>query len=96
MAIKKYSKAKEKKNELSYEVIKKFGVLDSDSKMPKELRLISWNGSEPKYDLRGWGVDDEGNEKMTKGITLDGEELQSLLDILKQLDEEAEGGNIDE
>ena len=42
MAFKSYS-TKEKKDELNYKVIEKFGVLDSDSRMPKELRLISWN-----------------------------------------------------
>ena len=86
MAIKSYS-AKEKK-ELKYEVIEKLGVLDSDSKMQKELRVISWNGGTPKYDIRGWGVDENGNETMTKGITLDAEELQSLYDILVGMHEE--------
>lgn len=89
MAFKNYS-TKEKKDELSYEVIEKFGVLDSDSKMPKELRLISWNGGDPKYDIRGWSVNEDGTERMTKGITLDAEELQSLYEILKEMDEESE------
>ena len=89
MGFKNYS-ANKKKDEMKYEVLKVFGKLDSDSKMPKELRLISWNGNDPKYDLRGWGVDDEGNETMTKGITLDGEELQSLFDILTEMNNEDE------
>lgn len=68
-----------------YDVVKKLGTLDSDSDAPKELRLISWNGSKPKYDLRGWWIDEEsGEEKMTKGITLDKEELISLYEILKK------------
>lgn len=66
----------------SYDVKKVIGQLDSDSNATKELRIISWNGAEPKYDLRGWWKDEEGNEKMTKGITLDREELLSLYDIL--------------
>jgi len=89
MAFKNYS-TKEKKEELSYKVIEKFGVLDSDSKMPKELRLIAWNDGEPKYDIRGWSVNEDGSEKMTKGITLDAEELQSLYEILKKMDKEEE------
>lgn len=88
MAFKSYS-TKEKK-ELKYEVLEKFGTLDSDSKMPKELRLISWNGKDPKYDIRGWGIDEDGNETMTKGITLDAEELQSLFDILTEMNDESE------
>ena len=68
---------------VSCEVVKKIGTLDSDSSMPKELRLISWNGAKPKYDLRGWN-----NEKMTKGVTLDEEELRSLFEILREMYEE--------
>lgn len=89
MAFKNYGKGKTDKG-LKYEVLKVFGTLDSDSKMPKQLRLISWNGNEPKYDLRGWSVDEDGNETMSKGITLDGEELQSLFDILTEMNEEEE------
>lgn len=74
--------------EIKYEVIKKIGVLDSDSTMPKELRLISWNGNEPRYDIRGWATDKDGNERMTKGITCDKEELYSLYEILKGIFEE--------
>lgn len=86
MAFKSYSS--KKKDELKYEVLKVFGKLDSDSKMPKELRLISWNGRPPVYDLRGWGIDDEGNVIMTKGITMDAEEIQSLFDILTEMNED--------
>ena len=77
-----------KKEDLKYEVLKVFGKLDSDSKMPKELRLISWNSRPPVYDLRGWGTDDEGNVTMTKGVTMDGEEIQSLFDILTEMNED--------
>ena len=89
MAFKNYS-TKEKKDELNYKVIEKFGILDSDSRMPKELRLISWNDGDPKYDLRPWGVNEDGTEKCGKGITLDAEELQSLYEILKEMDESEE------
>lgn len=74
--------------EIKFEVIKKIGVLDSDSKSPKELRLISWNGADAKYDLRNWWTDKEGNEKTGKGLTLDNEELYSLYEILKEMYEE--------
>lgn len=88
MAFQNYSN--KKSNEIKYEILKVFGTLDSDSKMPKELRLISWNGKAPVYDLRGWGTDDEGNVTMTKGVTMDGEELQSLFDILTKMNEDDE------
>ena len=88
MAFKSYS-TKEKK-ELKYEVIEKFGELDSDSTYVKELRLISWNSKDPVYDLRGWKTNEDGTESMTKGITLDAEELQSLFDILTEMNDESE------
>ena len=90
MAFKNYGEAKKKDAGINYKVLERFGELDSDSDAPKELRLISWNGSAPKYDLRGWYKDEDGNERMTKGITLDREELISLYEILKQMDEEGE------
>ena len=42
----------------------------------KELNLISWNGREPKYDIRDWAPE---REKMGKGVTLSKEELESLM-----------------
>lgn len=71
--------------EIKYEVKEVLGKLDSDSTMPKELRLISWNDHEPKYDLRSWGTDKNGNEKCGKGCTFDREELYSLYEILKEM-----------
>ena len=41
--------------------------------------LVSWNGREPKYDLRDWS---ENHEKMGKGITLSEEEAIKLRNIL--------------
>lgn len=90
MAFKNYSTKEKKKDELTYNVIEKFGVLDSDSKMPKELRLIAWGDGDPKYDIRGWSLNEDGTERMTKGITFDAEELYSLYEILKEMDEEEE------
>lgn len=36
---------------------------------------MSWNGNEPKYDIRSWNED---HTKMGKGITLTDEELRIL------------------
>ena len=69
--------------EIKYEVIKKIGTLDSDSTMPKELRIISWNGNSEKYDLRSWRINKDGEEVCGKGLTMDYEELASLYEILK-------------
>ena len=46
------------------------------------MNLVSWNGVDPKYDLRDWAPN---HEKMGKGITLTEEELRELKDIIKDL-----------
>ena len=79
-----------KNSTISYEVKEKIGTLDSDSTMPKELRLVSWNNGPDKYDLRSWKTKDDGSEVCGKGLTLDHEELFSLYEILKNLFEEDE------
>ena len=67
-------------NEIKYEIIEQLGVLsESEKGWKKELNLVSWNGREPKYDLRDWS---ENHEKMGKGITLSEEEAIKLRNIL--------------
>ncbi|NLN48820.1 MAG: hypothetical protein GX154_07020, partial [Clostridiales bacterium] len=42
-------------SDIRFEIIKTIGVLSESAKgWTKELNLISWNGREPKYDLREW------------------------------------------
>lgn len=70
--------------EFKYEVTQKYGILSESSKgWTKELRSISWNDKEAKYDLREWAPDDE---KMGKGITLSKEELIKLKELLNNMD----------
>ncbi|MBM7645982.1 hypothetical protein JOD45_002207 [Scopulibacillus daqui] len=67
--------------EIKYEIIENIGVLSESPKgWKKELNLISWNGREPKYDLRDWSPD---REKMGKGITLTKEEIIQLRAMLQ-------------
>jgi hypothetical protein len=62
--------------DFSYEVTEKIAVLSESSKgWTKELNLISWNGRDPKYDIREWSPD---GSKMGKGITLSDEEVAVL------------------
>ncbi len=79
------SKCKEAmKMSFNYDVLKSYGKLSqSPSGWTKELRLISWNDREAKYDLRDWAPD---GEKMGKGITLSEEELRNLRDLLNDID----------
>ncbi|MBU5269467.1 YdbC family protein [Clostridium sporogenes] len=68
---------------IKYEIIEKIGQLSESSKgWTKELNLISWNGRDPKYDLRDWAPE---HEKMGKGITLSKEELKELRDMLNKM-----------
>ncbi|MBS4214892.1 YdbC family protein [Neobacillus rhizophilus] len=70
--------------EIKYEITESIGKLSESPKgWNKELNLVSWNGKEPKYDLRDWAPD---HEKMGKGITLTKEELQALKDILNGME----------
>lgn len=66
--------------EFNYEIIETIAVLSESPKgWTKELNLISWNGREPKYDLRDWAPD---HEKMGKGITLSKEDVLKLKESL--------------
>lgn len=90
MGFGNYGKSKASNNEVKYEVIQHLGKLtDEEGKYNKELNIISWNGNEPKFDLRPWKIDEEtGERKMMKGITLTSEEIEALYNILKEMSEE--------
>ncbi|HIU82007.1 MAG TPA: hypothetical protein IAB11_05910 [Candidatus Ornithoclostridium faecavium] len=69
--------------EFDYEVVKTYGSLSESSKgWKKEIKLISWNQKEPKYDIREWSPD---GEKMGKGVTLSKEELVNLKSLLDEI-----------
>lgn len=68
--------------DFKYEIVEELGVLSESSKgWTKELNKISWNGGEPKYDIRDWAPE---HEKMGKGVTLTDEEAAKLLELLKE------------
>ena len=70
--------------EIKFEIIKNMGTISESSKgWTKELNLISWNGRDPKYDIRDW---DPEHEKMGKGVTLTEEELKKLKEMLGEMD----------
>lgn len=84
MAIKKSSKAKDEG--IKCEVLEKCGVVSERSGgYALELRYVKWNDSEPRYDLRTWKTKDDGMEVCGKGITLDGDELESLGELIMKL-----------
>ncbi len=70
--------------DIDYTIVKHFGVIsESRSGWKKELNLISWNGRDPKYDIRDWSQD---HEKMGKGITLTGEQLAALIKLAEEIE----------
>lgn len=84
MAIKKSGKAND--NGIKYEVVEKCGVIEErNGGYNLELRYVSWNGAEPKYDIRPWKIKDDDTEVCGKGITLSGEELEKLGEIIVKL-----------
>lgn len=72
--------------DIKHEIKEELGVLSESSKgWTKELNLISWNGAEPKFDLRDWAPN---HEKMGRGITLSVDETQELYKILGKIVED--------
>jgi len=68
--------------EIKYEIVDQLACIsDIDAKggWVKELNLVSWNGGEPKYDIRSWNED---HSRMGKGITLSKEEAMALKEAL--------------
>ena len=70
-------------SDFTFEIKEEIAVLSENAKgWKKELNLISWNGGEPKYDIRDW---DPNHEKMGKGVTLSEEEAKQLYIALSQI-----------
>ena len=66
---------------IQYEIAETIGTISESRGWYKELNLVSWNGAEPKFDLRTWAPD---HEKMGKGITFSRKEAEILYDLLGQ------------
>lgn len=68
-------------DKVSYEVVDHIAILGTNQtgNYTLELNRVSYNGSNPKLDLRRW---DKSKGKMLKGITLTDNEAQALLEAL--------------
>ena len=72
------------KGEITSEVVKEIGVLStSKSGWNREVNLVSWNGGAPKLDIRDWAPN---HEKAGKGLSLNGEEVAVLKELLSDYD----------
>ena len=66
--------------DLTYEIKSRLAVLSTTSSgWTKELNLISWNGDDPKFDIRSWSSD---HSRMGMGVTLSKEEMDVLKEYL--------------
>ena len=67
---------------MTLEVIKKIALISgSETGFRKELYFISWNGKEPKYDLRSWspvGIP-------LRGVTRTEDEAKELHTVLNDM-----------
>ena len=90
MAINKnYSSKAKKTDDFKYEVVEECGNLAvRQNGDVVKLRYISWNDRPPRYDLRVWSEDEDGNERCGKGVGLSGEELEELYGLIGKLMED--------
>ncbi|PGT75019.1 MULTISPECIES: YdbC family protein [Bacillaceae] len=69
---------------IKFDIQQNLGIISEGAKgWKKEFNLISWNGRDPKYDIRDW---DEQHDKMGKGVTLSKEEVIQLREILNGIE----------
>lgn len=68
----------------NYEIVEKIAVLSQSGDTSKELNRVSYNGANPKYDIRNWRRTD-GEEKLLKGLTLNDEEMDALKQAIAML-----------
>ncbi|MEG1140987.1 MAG: PC4/YdbC family ssDNA-binding protein [Clostridia bacterium] len=65
--------------DIKYEIKESIVVLSTNAAgWTKEVNLVSWNDSNPKYDIREWNED---HTRMSKGITLTKEEFDILVSL---------------
>ncbi len=68
----------------TYEIIKHIAVISSSkSGWNREINIVSWNGARPKLDIRDWAPE---HAKMGKGVSLTGEEVAVLREVLEDYD----------
>ena len=68
-------------DKVTFEIVKEIAALrpTNDNGWTREVNLVSWNGADPKVDIRDWNED---HTKMSKGITLTIDEGKALVKYL--------------
>lgn len=68
--------------EVRFEILEHIGIISTHpTGWNKELNIVSWNGGQPKYDIRDWDLD---HEHMSRGVTLHEKEMRQIFDIMKR------------
>lgn len=68
---------------ITCEIVESIAVLSENEKgYTKEINLVSWNGAEPKLDIRNWYP---GRERSGKGITLTKDEARVLVKAMNEM-----------
>ena len=80
---------KDEKEQFAFTTIEMCGVISQKGDYTVELRYGSWGTNPPKYDLRKWKHTEVGEESQ-RGITLSGEELESLGTLISKMMEDGD------
>ena len=69
--------------EVTFDLMKHIGVIGQPARgdWTKEVNLVSWNGGDPKIDIRDW---DSTHERMSRGITLTEDQAKRLFEALEE------------
>ena len=68
--------------EVTFKIVEQIGVIATENNgWRRELNRVSWNDSEPKWDIRSW---DSDHEKCSKGLTFKTEEMAAIKNLLSQ------------
>ena len=66
-------------DQVFFEIVEHIGVIKTTPVgWTRELNIVAWNGGVPKYDIREW---DPAHERMTRGITLRTDEMETLVGL---------------
>lgn len=69
------------KGDFVFEITEHIGVIKSyNNGWTKEINMVAWNDTKPKYDIRDWNPD---HQQMARGITLHVPEMRTVLELLK-------------
>ena len=70
-------------SDIKFEIVAQLGVLaEHPTGWKKKLNIVKWGDRAPVLDIRDW---DPEHMRMSRGITLDGEEAGKLYSLMKTL-----------